>query len=169
MALTAKQEVFCQKLALGTMTQSEAYACAYDVARMTPKSLAEAASKLMRSPEVSARVEVLRERAAKAAVKRAAVTLDSCIADAEELMADAKALGQISAGVAAAKLRAQLSGHLVERKEVKQTGPLDETDVEKLVEIKAEVERKLAAAKDAAELLGEGAAATPARALRVIG
>lgn len=57
--LTAKQEKFCQALALED-NQAEAYRSAYNVANMSPGSISQAASELARNPAVIARVEELR-------------------------------------------------------------------------------------------------------------
>lgn len=74
--------------------------------------------------------------------------------EAGNLLEDAQALGQISAGVAAATLRAKLSGHLAENK-LESKGALDDMDVQALLEMRADVEVQIQRAKDALELCGD--------------
>ncbi len=58
--LTDKQEKFAQ-LVVKTGNQSEAYRLAYDVSKTTtPETISEEAYRLMKSPEVSLRVEEIR-------------------------------------------------------------------------------------------------------------
>lgn len=64
MPLTAKQEMFCNRIADG-MTQSDAYRAAYNCAKMKDKSIWERASKLMASDKVTSRVAELRSRLEK--------------------------------------------------------------------------------------------------------
>lgn len=64
MALTAKQEKFCNCIADG-MTQSDAYRAAYSCARMKDKSIWERASKLMAEAKVASRVDELRSKLEK--------------------------------------------------------------------------------------------------------
>lgn len=154
MALTAKQEQFAQGIALKGLNQSAAYSAAYDASKMTPETIACRASELAKHSDVADRINVLRERATGAAVKKAGYTLADAIAEADELAADGKALGQISAAVAAIKLKAQLGGHLVEKKEIR-TGSLEDTDLEKLAHMKAQAEAEMQAAEDAASVVGE--------------
>ncbi|MDP3940358.1 MAG: hypothetical protein Q8R92_19765 [Deltaproteobacteria bacterium] len=154
MALTAKQEAFARAVAIGGMNQTAAYASTYEVGKSTQKSIQDSASRLAAEPQVKARIKLLTERAAGVAVKKAGLTLAQSMAEAESLLEDAQALGQISAGVAAAKLRAQLAGHLVEKKEEK-TGPLTDMDVTSLLALKAEVQAQLQRNKDALDLVGD--------------
>lgn len=61
MALTSKQEAFCQCVANG-MTQSDAYRSAYDVSPDTkPESVHEQASALLADLKVASRVKELRD------------------------------------------------------------------------------------------------------------
>lgn len=60
MALTPKQETFCQRyLEMGNA--SEAYRLSYDVKKATDKTVWESASKLLADPKVTARVNELKE------------------------------------------------------------------------------------------------------------
>ena len=68
MPLTPKQERFCQCIADG-MSQADAYRNAFDVKPMTkPETVQESASRLMKDPKVSARVQVLRDMLTEKAI-----------------------------------------------------------------------------------------------------
>ena len=58
-ALTRKQDTFASRIADGD-TQSAAYRASYDAAQMDDATVWSEASRLVRHPQVSARVEVLR-------------------------------------------------------------------------------------------------------------
>lgn len=60
MALTAKQEAFCQAIADG-MNQSDAYRSAYDAGKMKDSSITVNASKLTADTNVALRVQELRD------------------------------------------------------------------------------------------------------------
>jgi len=64
LALTAKQENFCQCIADG-MTQADAYRAAYSAEKMADKTIWEKASALMADGKVSARVDELRQALAQ--------------------------------------------------------------------------------------------------------
>ena len=167
MALTAKQEAFAKAIARGGMNQSDAYSSVYDAEKMLPKSITDKASELARYVEVAARVDVLRARATDAAVKKAAFTLAEEIEACSRAVENAQAGGQVSAEVAAIKLRAQLGGHLVERKEVR-SGPLTEADITSLARMLSEVDEKIRVSKEAAQVVGE-VQPVPQPVRRVIG
>ena len=61
MALTHKQETFCQGIIDG-LTQSEAYRRAYDSENMSNETVAVKASELMRDGNISVRIAELRAR-----------------------------------------------------------------------------------------------------------
>ena len=70
--LTLKQQTFADSIAAG-QTQAAAYRSAYDAADMAPATVWNEASKLVRHPEVSDRVDHLqRESALSAATRREA-------------------------------------------------------------------------------------------------
>lgn len=165
MALTAKQEVFCQGVAVRKLSQTDAYSYAYDVGKMKPASINDASSKLAANPEVAQRIVVLKERATAAAVKAGALTLAESIDEAGQMFEDAKALGQVAAGVAAAKLRAQLSGHLDEKKQDAK-GSLDDMDVKGLLEMREAVEAKVKQSREALEMVGDAPAPQVASPIR---
>jgi phage terminase small subunit len=66
MALTAKQEAFATACTRGE-NASDAYRAAYDCLRMSPKTINEAACRLLANSKVAARIAKLREPAMKAA------------------------------------------------------------------------------------------------------
>ena len=154
MALTAKQEAFCRGVALDKLTQSASYARAYDTSKMTESAVSSKAAQTAAIPEVRERIAVLIERATTAAVKKAAYTLADAIKEADTAMQDGMALGQVSAAVAAIKLKAQLGGHLVERKEVV-TKHLEAADIEVLEHMQKEIATRLKRAREAKDLTGE--------------
>lgn len=59
--LTAKQEQFVKNIIDG-MSQADAYRSAYPNQRMSDKTIWESASKLLKNPKVSARLQELREQ-----------------------------------------------------------------------------------------------------------
>ena len=61
--LTAKQEKFARCIVEG-MTQADAYRSAYNCKQTTDKTVQESASRLMADPNISARVQELRDKAA---------------------------------------------------------------------------------------------------------
>ena len=165
--LTAKEEIFCQCLAMRKMNQSEAYSTAWDASKAKPETIASKASILASQEKIKARISVLTERATAIAVKKAGLTLADEIMACTETLENARALGQASAEVAAIKLRAQLGGHLVERKEVSTKGTLEEADIAKLMALKREIDLRITLSKEAADLVG-GTTTQPAQLRRVI-
>ncbi len=67
MALTRRQEAFCQALADG-QNQSDAYRVAYSAARMKAETVQNSAYKLLKNGEVSARVRSLKHELASIAL-----------------------------------------------------------------------------------------------------
>jgi phage terminase small subunit len=139
--LTGKQSRFCEKVLEG-LNLSDAYRAAFNAENMKPATVNRAAKELADHPKVAARIKVLREGATAAALKKAAHTLEDAMKEAGDLLEDAQVLGQISAGVAAAKLRAQLAGHLSEKRDARPSS-LDDMDVERLLELRAALEAKI--------------------------
>lgn len=60
MAITKKQEIFCQEV-VNQDSQSDAYRIAYSTKRMTAKQIHEEASKLMKNPKVSQRLNEIKK------------------------------------------------------------------------------------------------------------
>lgn len=91
--LTAKQERFCELVALEGMTQADAYREAYDCAKMKPETIWARASELMADSKVSGRVESLKaEIAAKTVEKELWSRVDS-ITVLKEIATDQEARG----------------------------------------------------------------------------
>jgi|GEM_PF-867053 len=61
MALTAKQEAFCQAIADG-LSQADAYRLAYNAAKMKHETIQKRASELMKHGEVKGRVQELNSK-----------------------------------------------------------------------------------------------------------
>lgn len=129
MALTPKQEAFCQAIVSG-MSQADAYRTAYAASKMTNKQIWEEASKLMASPKVSQRTQELRAPV----VEKLQYGLEQAMLEAQEAFEVSKSTQSGGAMVAAVQLRAKLNGLLVERKEVR-TGPLDGLEHDDLKEL----------------------------------
>lgn len=64
MKLTKKQEIFCQEV-IKQESYSDAYRIAYSVKKSTSKTINESASRLMSDPNISARVNELRQMMAE--------------------------------------------------------------------------------------------------------
>lgn len=73
--LTAKQEKFALNIFNG-MNQAEAYRDAYPNNKMTDKTVWESASKLVKNPKVTARIDELRAEAAKGSILTAQERLE---------------------------------------------------------------------------------------------
>ncbi len=115
-----RHERFAQELAKGK-SQAEAY----EKAGYSPCE--PNASRLIRNDKVRARVTELQAPAAK----RAEVTVDSLIAEAEEARVGAIAAGQFAAAVSAVKEKGVLAGVRVEKSERKNTNePRKLSDIE---------------------------------------
>lgn len=73
--LTAKQEQFVKNIIDG-MSQADAYRNAYPNQRMSDKTIWESASKLLKNPKVSARLQELRDQLAKPTIMSAQERLE---------------------------------------------------------------------------------------------
>lgn len=151
--LTPKQLAFCQKV-LGGLNLSDAYRAAYSAANMLPATVNRAATELADNPKVAAMLADLRGGVSAAVVKTAAHTLDAAMKEAGSLLVDAQTRGQISAGVQAAKLRAQLAGLLSEKREESKSA-LTDVEVADLLKMRDEVNARIKVIKDALEMAGE--------------
>jgi hypothetical protein len=142
--LTPKQLAFVTKVVCESLSYSDAYRAIYDCKNRTPEQVSSAASSLARSPKVAAKISALQRGAEAAAVAKTSYTLADAIKEAEDLRAMAVEKGQVAAATQAASLKAKLAGHLIDRKEIK-SGPLEDTDVEDLEALLAELKRRKAA------------------------
>lgn len=154
MELTPKQERFAQNIALKQMNQTEAYKDAYDTGKMSESSIRGAAAALAANRAVAERIAVLKAGATAAAIKKSGYELADAIEEAEDARQLTRDQGQGSAMVAAIKLKAQLAGHLVEKKEVNNTN-LDAKEIERLKAMHQQALDTLAKAREAAELVGQ--------------
>lgn len=129
--LTAKQERFCELVALEGMTQADAYRQSYDAKGMTDKQIWEKASVLAANAKVAERVESLKAEVAKATVKKTARTREQLLEKLDRVFDDAMDGDRKahSAAVSAIGTQAKLLGFDVQKVEL--SGDL---------EIKAELE-----------------------------
>jgi hypothetical protein len=113
MKLTPKQEAFAQAIVTG-VNQSDAYRAAFNVgAKTKPKTVNQAASRLMADSNISARVDKLREPVAK----KSQMTLETHLEDLLKLRDMAASGNQYSAAITAEVARGKASGVHVERSE----------------------------------------------------
>lgn len=112
MALTAKQERFCQAIVSG-MSQADAYRKAYDAERMKPETVQNKAHVLMKNGEIRARVEQLRAPV----VAKVQYDLEKAMEEAERALSLAEKKENPGAMVAAVQLRSKLNGLLIEKRE----------------------------------------------------
>ena len=157
MALTKNQRAFAIKVAEGG-NQTAAYRATYNVSGMADKTIRSAASALAANAAVSVLISGLTAGATVAATRKIGIKLEDSLKNAAEGMEFAKQVGQAGAFVAAATLHAKLSGHLVDKKEVR-TGPLEETDVSDLVKMRDQVRGRMTLEQEAEELAGGGSVA----------
>lgn len=80
MALTVKQEKFCQAY-IETGNASEAYRQAYDASKMKPETVNRTAKELLDNPKITARVNALKNKHEK----RHDITVDSLVKELEEV------------------------------------------------------------------------------------
>jgi phage terminase small subunit len=110
--LTWKQETFAHAyLAIGNAT--EAYRRSYDCQRMSPKSIATEALRLLKHPGITRAIKHYR----RDKVIETMLTLEQHMAELRQLRETAKAIGNISAAIRAEELRGKLCGFYVESAE----------------------------------------------------
>jgi phage terminase small subunit len=149
MALTAKQEAFCQAVVSG-MSQADAYRKAYDAERMKAETIQNKAHILMKNGEVRARVEAIRAPVVERAIEKAAVdkawvmsklvkVVDMGMQAEPVYDNDGAASGEYKQNLAAANKALELIGKelamFIDRSEVR-TGPLDGIEHEELKAIR---------------------------------
>ena len=89
MALTAKQEAFCQAVAAG-MTQSDAYRAAYDAENMGANPIAVEACRLADDPKVALRLREIRDQLAQSSLWTRQDSVKTLKSIAEGLGSDSK-------------------------------------------------------------------------------
>lgn len=121
--LTAKQERFCELVALEGMTQADAYRQAYDCSKMKQETIWVRASELMADSKVSGRVESLKAEAAKATIKKTARTREQLLEKLDRVFDDAMDGDRKahSAAVSAIGTQAKLLGFDVQKVELSGT------------------------------------------------
>lgn len=161
-----RHEAFAQALAQGK-TQAEAFRLAYPRSEnWKPDSVWSKASVLAKRPEVRARVEYLKQRVRQEAVKALAkmrvkaeertvasvlYTLADAMREADEALQIAKEKKHAGWITQAVKLRAQLMGLLVERREVRNDPlDLDRLSVEQLRQVRDFIRSALDGERDEA-------------------
>lgn len=125
--LTSKQEKFCHGVVQG-LSQADAYRAAYDAGNMKPETVQNKAYQLMSRGDVRARVEELR----KPVVDELQYSLKQAMGEAALAFEMAREKENGGAMVAAVTLRAKLNGLLVEKKEIRTGGLLDDLSHEEL-------------------------------------
>jgi phage terminase small subunit len=132
----AKQELFCQHLALGK-TASEAYEMAgYKPSRSN-------ASVLRAKQNVSDRLSEILQQSERKIVQQIEYTRDSILAELEEARQMAIELKNPSAAWQAAMAKAKILGLIIDRREVGDVGRFDGFTDEQLVEEAARQARAL--------------------------
>jgi phage terminase small subunit len=116
MALTAKQEAFCQAIVLGA-SQADAYRKAYDAERMKAETVQNKAHVLMKNGEVRARVEALRAPV----IEELQVTLAQHLRDLKEMRDSAKTDAKWGPAIVAEIARGKASGLYVEHLKIDAT------------------------------------------------
>lgn len=112
--LTAREEIFCQKLIELKGNKSEAYRSAYNARNMTSNTLHVKASLLAKKDKVRIRLDELKNKHQQ----KHEVTVESLAAELEEARDLAKKIEAPAPMVAATKVKAQLYGMLTEKHEV---------------------------------------------------
>ena len=119
--LNSRQESFCRHYVAARANASAAYrAAGYRV--KSGDVAAAAASRLLKHVRVQARIERLQAMAAKRAVD---VTIDSHIADLDEIRQQGLADKQLGPAVSATVAMAKITGHMIERRETGKPGQFD--------------------------------------------
>lgn len=115
--LTPKQQKFIAGF-LQTGIAAEAYRCAYDASRMSPKTVQRKATALKKHGLVRARLDELLAPLREAAVTKAndlAITRERQIAACQQVFDNAMVQGQYSAALRALKLQSQLANLFVKK------------------------------------------------------
>jgi phage terminase small subunit len=113
MALTAKQEKFCQNIISG-MSQADAYRDAYPSKKISARALYIDASRLADNPKIILRLTELRAPAAK----KAMITLESHLEDLMKLRNLAVNEKQVGAAITAEIARGKAAGIHIEKSQI---------------------------------------------------
>lgn len=113
MALTPKQERFCQGIVSG-LNQSDAYRAAYDVSGMLDASVNNEAYKMMQAPHITSRIEALRLPIAE----RLGLGLEDYLKEMINMKDDAKSDAEHSSAIKAFELVGKALGYYVNKTEL---------------------------------------------------
>lgn len=113
MALTSKQEKFCQGIVSG-LNQSDAYRAAYDVSKMGDATINNEAYVLMQSHDISMRIEQLRLPIAE----RLGLGLEDYLKEMIDMKDDARGDAEHSAAIKAFELVGKALGYYVNKTEL---------------------------------------------------
>ena len=141
--LTARKSIFCEKVAEGA-TLTDAYSVSHDVSKMKKNTISARASELAKVPAIADRIAYLQGVATAAAVERISYSIEDAMRQADDAYDFAKENGQAGAAVSAATLKAKLAGLLIERRDVRSAGPLDDADIAVLLRMRRDLEESMA-------------------------
>lgn len=113
MALTSKQEKFCQGIVSG-LNQSDAYRSAYDVSGMLDASVNNEAYKMMQAPDITSRIDALRLPVAE----RLGLGLEDYLKEMIDMKDDARGDAEHSAAIKAFELVGKALGYYVNKTEI---------------------------------------------------
>jgi phage terminase small subunit len=83
--LTAKQQKFCNNIALKGMNQSDAYRDAYNAENMKPETINVNASQLTKDTKIALRIKELKETLQKETMKEFSVSKAKLLEELEEI------------------------------------------------------------------------------------
>lgn len=142
--LTAKQQKFANNIIAG-LDPSEAYrAAGYKCDKLSPKAISVEAQRVKKNPSVALAIERGQQKATERAVNVAAFTKEKALLWAEQDRRLAHQLGQSGAAVSATRLASDLSGLIIDKKqiEVRRVEDMSDDEIdEQLAELKAERDR----------------------------
>lgn len=132
MALTWKQEAFCQAMVKGA-NQTDAYKSVYDASKMKANVINVKACELLKNGKVSVRLKELQD----AIAKRHELTVDDIIAELEEAREMARSASTPNPGVMvnATMGKAKVAGLIKDKHELtgKDGAPIEVTRIERVI------------------------------------
>lgn len=141
MALTHKQEMFCQEIVSGK-NMSDAYRAVYNTGNMTKPSVNAKAYELMQNVHITARISDIR----RPALVSAALTAESHMLELKRLRDLALDAGKHSEAIRAEELRGKVAGLYITKVETGDAGAFAALDanakVSALNALKAELDRR---------------------------
>lgn len=139
MALTHKQEMFCQEIVKGE-NMSKAYRNAYDAKNMSGPTVNQRAYELLQNSKVEARIAEIR----RPALVAAGVTQEGHLAELMRLRDLAVDQDKISEAIRAEELRGKVGGLYVTKVETGRAGEFASWDAQTKLLAAGEIERLLA-------------------------